>query len=286
MILRRTRGFTLVELIVVMVLVGVIAGVLVLQLRPALQSYLAVGRRANLVNQADSALHRIVADVHAAVPNSLRLLPSAQAGVQCIELVPTTGGGRYRIAPDMGGTVADTQAFDPQAPTKPFDVLTALAAVQDDYFVLSNENGGDVYSGENRAVFAAIDTARPLAAARARVTLKEHAPFATSYESGRFLVVSKNEAVVRYACEGAGSNADGSGTGTLRRIVGDFASAGSCPVAADAPVLATKVSDCAFVYSANGGATQQSGYLQLRLGLLDGGERATLTMGAHVENVP
>lgn len=286
MSLRRARGFTLVELVVVMVLVGVIAGVLVLQLRPALQSYLAVGRRANLVNQADSALHRIVADVHAAVPNSLRLVPSAQAGVQCIELVATKAGGRYRTAPDMSGAVADTQAFDPQAPAKPFDVLTELSASVEDFFVLSNENGGDVYSGVNRAVIDKIDLSKPLEATRARVTLKEHAPFPTSYESGRFLVVSKTEAVVRYACEGAGRNADGTGTGTLRRIVGNFDSAGSCPVAPDAPVLATKVADCAFLYSVNGGATQQSGYLQLRLGLLDGGEGATLTMGAHVENVP
>jgi MSHA biogenesis protein MshO len=57
-------------------------------------------------------------------------------------------------------------------------------------------------------------------------------------------------------------------------------------VPADAPVLASKVAACAFVYSPNHGATQQSGFVQLQLTLADGGESVALTLGAHVSNVP
>lgn len=283
-IARRAHGFTLVELIVTIVLIGAIGGMLSLQLRPALQSYLAVGRRANLVNQADSALHRIVGDVHAAVPNSLRLASGLPPGDQCVEVVPTKAGGRYRTAADIDTTV-DSQAFDPSQPGKAFDVMTDQGNVaQGDIFVVGNENGGDVYDGTNRAPISAITT--PAAAAgRYRIALDRAAPFASSYEAGRFLVVAQAEQVVGYACVGAGRNADGTGTGTLRRVVRAFGAA-QCPYNADSPVLATKVADCGFVYRENEGVTQQSGYLQLRLGLADGAETATLTMGAHVENVP
>lgn len=285
MVRRRAHGFTLVELVIVLVLIGVIAGVLIMQLRPALQSYLAVGRRANLVNQADAALHRIVTDVHAAVPNSLRIVPAASAGVQCLELVPTKAGGRYRTGPALDAAQGDARPFDPQNPTQAFDVMTELQAERDDVFVVGNENGGDVYAGVNRAL---IDTVAPAPAAggAVRVTLKNAAPFPSSYEAGRFLVVAKDQQVVGYACVQAGRGPDGSGTGILYRTVRSFDSNLACPLAGQPPVLATRVGDCAFVYNVNGGATQQSGYLQLRLGLADGGESATLTMGAHVENVP
>jgi MSHA biogenesis protein MshO len=277
---KRTRGFTLVELIVVIVLVGAIAGILVMQLRPALQSYLSVGRRANLVSQADAALHRIVADVHAAVPNSLRLVPGLASGASCLELIPTSGGGRYRTAADPDASV-DSQAFDPQDPGKPFDVMTDTDAAKGDIFVTGNDNGGDVYAGVNRAPILNV-AAAPAAAGRARITLDQTAAFPAGNESGRFLVVPAAQQVVSYICmpDAAGT------TGTLRRAVRPLDPDTSCKADKNAPVLATRVRDCAFVYSPNGGATQQSGYLQLRLELFDSGERAALSMGAHVENVP
>lgn len=291
----RRRGFTLVELIVVMVLVGVIAGVLVLQLRPAMQSYAAIRQRANLVSQADAALRRIVADVHGAVPNSLRYMQDANN--QCIEFVPTVDGGRFRIDKDYaspdnayGAVVAGGQS------TQQFGVLTTLTSVggqrvarTGDFVVIGNVNRDDVYTGLASATggadvgrigtIADSSTAADKAVAQHLVTLSSAVAFPAGYEGGRFVVVAQNERAVTYTCDVK--------TGAVWRVTGYTPSAAqpnACPTGT--AKLVGKVSDCAFVYRENEGATQQSGYLQLRLGLTDGAETARLTMGTHVENVP
>jgi MSHA biogenesis protein MshO len=291
----RRGGFTLVELIVVMVLVGVIAGVLVLQVRPAMQSYLAIRQRANLTSQADAALRRIVAEVHAAVPNSLRY--TQDANNQCIEFVPTVDGGRFRIdydyanqanpygTPVLGGT-----------PTSQFGVLTTLASAggqkvarAGDFVVIGNVNRDDVYAGLAGAAggvnvgqigtIADSATAADQTVARHLITLAGPIAFPAGYEGGRFVVVAAGERAVTYTCDVK--------SGAVWRVTGYLpaaAQANACPTGT--AKLVGKVSDCGFTYRENEGATQQSGYLQLRLGLTDGGETARLTLGTHVENVP
>jgi len=287
---RRQCGFTLVELIVVMVVVGVIAGILVLQVRPAMQSYLAVRQRANLTSQLDAALRRVVAEVHAAVPNSLRF--TQDANNQCIEFVPTKDGGRFRTDID---TTAASQAGTFNAPliggvpTNRFDVLTTFAttgqqrnAQPNDFIVVGNLNRDDVYAGTNVGVIQAItDSTQPAGRAVAAhlVTLAAPVSFPAGYEGGRFVVVPSNERAVTYTCDVR--------AGTVWRVTGYTPSATqptTCPTGTAR--LVARVTDCAFAYRENEGATQQSGYLQLRLGLTDGGETATVTMGTHVENVP
>jgi MSHA biogenesis protein MshO len=280
----RQRGFTLVELIVVMVIVGVIAGVLVLQIRPAMQSYLAIRQRANLTNQADAALRRIIAEVHAAVPNSLRYTATAQG--QCIEFVPTKDGGRFRT--DIDTTSGKGNPLVPGAATLKFDVLTDLdlADVQKDYIVVGNVNRDDAYDSTKVGIINKIDTA-DAAVATKTITLTTATTFPAGYEGGRFVVVPSNERAVTYTCTKAGTDSAGTGTGTIYRVTGYTPGTAPWPTCPTGPaILVTKVSDCNILYNENEGATQQSGYLQLRLGLADGGEAATLTMGAHVENTP
>jgi MSHA biogenesis protein MshO len=281
----RQRGFTLVELIVVMVVVGVIAGVLVLQLRPAMQSYLAIRQRANLTNQADAALRRIIAEVHAAVPNSLRYTATAQG--QCIEFVPTKDGGRFRT--DIDTTNGKGTPLVPGAATLSFDVLTDLdpADAPKDYIVVGNVNRDDAYDPGKVGTISSIATPAPSGVAASTITLEKAATFPAGYEGGRFLVVPANERAVTYTCTNAGTDSAGTGTGTIYRVTGYTPGAAPWPSCPTGPaILVTKVSDCNIVYKENEGATQQSGYLQLQLGLADGGEAAKLTMGAHVENTP
>jgi len=289
------RGFTLVELIVVMVLVGVIAGMLVLQVRPAMQSYLAIRQRANLTSQADAALRRIVAEVRTAVPNSLRYTRDAHN--ECIEFVPTTDGGRYRLDADYANPDNPFGAAVAYAsPTRSFGVLTTLAtaggqrvARGGDYVVIGNINRDDVYvglaTGTGGANVGRIDTITDAVqpddqpVARHRIALASDVTFPAGYEGGRFVVVPQNERAVTYTCDVR--------AGAVWRVTGYVPSAApqaTCPTGTAR--LVAHVSDCGFVYRENEGATQQSGYLQLRLGLADGGETARLTLGAHVENAP
>lgn len=280
--MRRQSGFTLVELIIVVVLTGIVGAIVVMQVRPALQTYLSVSRRANLVNQADVALRRIVADVRVAVPNSLR--QEATAAGQCMEMVPTKDGGRYRMAPDLDHP-ADSSVFDPASTPIAFDVLSTLNdSAAKDLIVVGNENSDDLYLGKNVAQIASLDGA--LAGIRKhKITLATGASLPGSYDGGRFVVIPKQNQIVGYLCV---NPTPGAGNGTLQRTVRTIKDGqASCPTnPLTVALLASKISQCSFVYRENEGATQQSGYLQLRLGLSDGDETVTLTMGAHVENVP
>lgn len=94
---RTAAGFTLVELVVVIVVSGIIAAIVgVFLLRP-IQGYDAQARRAELVDAAESALRRIARDVRRALPNSVRI----DASGKIIEMLNTVDGARYREGPGL-----------------------------------------------------------------------------------------------------------------------------------------------------------------------------------------
>lgn len=285
----KQRGFTLVELILVMVITGIVAAVLVVFVRPALDSYLAQRRRAELQGAAMAALQAMVRDVRAALPNSIRT-PSDQ----CIELIPTVGGGRYRQGPD---TLNDASAcasdgsncaafVDTGTSTARFDVLGAISgrAAPGDSVVIGNQNGDEAYAGSNRAAIASLGAPPNAAFGTQRVSLNAARQFPTGYAGARFFVVGQAEPSVFLHCQGAGVDANGDGTGTLYRKVGPFSAAypTSCPSGGE--VLATQLADCSLLYDRR--SLSEFGLLSLRIELARGGERLALQQGAMVSNIP
>jgi MSHA biogenesis protein MshO len=281
----RQRGFTLPELIIVLVITGVIAATLTVFLRPAIDNWAALRVRGDLTDQASTALHAMRRDVRVAVPNSIRT-----PGTSCFELVPTIAGGRFRK--DTDTTRAGSLPLDLNGSTTQFDVLTALATTPaaGDWVVIDNQNPGDVYTGSNRIAMAAAPGAG-LASVRVSSITLGSAFNGSGYDGGRFVVVPNAQQAVTYACSGAGTDANGNGTGTLTRhsrygFVAAYPGSCSAPAGATSAVLATRVKSCRFIYSPTAGATQQSGFVSMQLELARNNEVVSLLMGAHVMNVP
>ena len=277
--MKRPRGFTLVELVVVITITGIMAASIAVFFKPAVDAYFDARRRAELTDTADTALRRIGRDVRRAVPNSIRI---PVGGDQCFEVVPAKAGGLYRRAADKDNV--NSVPLDTTGASGSFDVLSPLATVpvMGDFVVIGNQNTNDVYTGTTRGTVSAW--ANPPAPGGAavgvgRITLAPATQFPAGYDGGRFQVVDKIEQSVFYICDGAGN---------LMRLVRPFSAAypAACPGTAGAVPLATNVSSCSFVYNPNQGATQQSGFVWMQIELTSGGEKIALAYGAHVSNVP
>ena len=280
----RRNGFTLVELVITLMLFALMAVTLALFFRPAVASWLTLRDRTSLSAEADNAMRLMLRELRTAVPNSIRTPDSA-----CFEFVPTKTGGRYRLGPDIVN--AGSAPADPAAATSSFDVLTPLDTlpVVGDWVVVDNQNPGDVYSGVNRSAISAVTT--PAAAlGRHRLAISPM-QFPLGYDGGRFGVIDQTQQAVFYVCSGASTTLDGNGNapGVLVRLSGygfNAAAPASCPSTTGGSVVATGLRSCRFLYNANQGATQQSGYIGLQLEFTRNGETTSLVAGAHVVNVP
>src|SRR5574343_2009528 len=96
----RSTGFTLVEMIVSIVIAGILVSMVAMFGRRQVDAYIDVGNRAQLSDEADTALRRIARDLQSALPNSVRL----DVSHNFLEFVPIRDAGRYRADVGAGGT--------------------------------------------------------------------------------------------------------------------------------------------------------------------------------------
>ena len=281
---RSSKGFTLVEMIMVIVITGIIGGIVAVFLKAPIQQYTDVARRADMTDIADTALRRIGRDLRLALPNSVRVTgtcnPAVSTSTCFLEFLPTKGGGRYRAG--MGGDELDFTVAD-----STFEVLgpmpTGLVAGTDQIVVYNlGISGADAYEGYTAATHNRREVSL-VGASSVSITSSNALPFDSP--GHRFHVIS---APVTYACDGAG---------TLWRYWGYairplHADTDSIPkldaliaVQGARARLATYVSSCRFSYDAFVVA-QRSGLVTINLGITEEGETVTLYSAVHVSNQP
>jgi len=290
----RQRGFTLIELIVVIIITAIVAGMVTVFIRAPVQSYLDVSARAELADAADTASRRITRDVRLALPNSVRVTSNSSGSY--LELLLTKTGGRYLSEDDdLSVTPGNVLAFDPLTPVSKPNTFTIVGAapaglqaiVAGDFIVVNNLGAQppvDAYdcSGQcNRAQVASISGND--------VTLVKN-PFVAQTPSMpslsyRFQVVST---VVTYHCA---PNANGSGT--LTRYAG-YAIQVAQPVstaaltgAPSAALMANQVAACGFSFDTLPNLQRGLVSVSLTLGAPGGNAgQITLVQQAQVNNSP
>lgn len=270
----RSAGFTLIELILVIILLGALSATATVFILPPFQAAVDIERRANLVDGADSALTRIGREARNALPNSIRVHNAGH-----VEFITTRTGGQYRRLPAPGG---GSQPLVPARSSDTFDVPGGLpdaaqvatrgagtncAASNGDCISVYNtaQAGFNAYLGQNIA--AVIDAT---ATTVSYDTGAAGPAFATHSPRQRFFVVDN---VVSYVCN----------AGQLLRYSGYGLQAGT-PTLANPELVAENVSSCQFAF--NPGTASRRGLLTLQIGMARSGEQVSLLTQTQVMNAP
>src|SRR3989338_3130689 len=150
-----SKGFTLVEMVMVIVITGIIGGIVAVFLTAPVRQYVDVARRAELTDIADTAFRRVTRDVRLALPNSVRVAGTCDGTTTCfLEFLPAPSGGRYRADIDATDDVcpggnSDDDILSFTTTDTCFEVLGQMPAVAvGDQIVVYNLGiaGADAYA--------------------------------------------------------------------------------------------------------------------------------------------
>lgn len=287
------------EMIVVIVITGILAGIVAVFIRGPIDSYFDMARRADLSDVADTAVRRMARDLRRALANTPR--NPADGSDQCIEFMPVKTGARYRAdqtAASTGDVLDFTTAdasFDMLGTNSTLPAGDQIAA--GDVVVVYNDGStsGNAYAGTNAVQIAAGgvaagDTANTskLSLVAAGATIFARKTFPSASPANRFQVLSSAEQVVAYRCNGGTlfrySRTIAARTTTWSQPADCAAMVGG----AAAATLATNVGTCSIVYQPPGtgiGAGRQ-GLVSISLTLTQGGETVSLYDQVHLDNSP
>jgi MSHA biogenesis protein MshO len=313
----RRAGFTLIELVITIVVVGVISIAVGAFLLPMLNSYQGVERRAALAESADSAIRRMSRDVRLSLPNSVRVTTTLAVGAGfAIEMIPTADGARYCTDAtadcDAAGaltignpdTILDVLGCFRNATFAPLTIAAPLATSA--YRLVVGSTDSNIYTATGASAVIApagsvtlsifpgtggtptvCGTASGTATTfnRHRITFTSHT-FPTASPRQRLFIVEEVAAPVTYICNQT--------AGTITRYVGyrDGAALSTASQPTDpgaAPLntvtgrlVANKVGGCSAASTeAN---VQTSGVVTLSLTLSDSGESVQLINQVQLDN--
>ena len=280
-------GFSLIELIVVIVLLGLLAGGAGLLILNPIEAYEAQVRRQQLVDQGEMALRQIARDLHRALPNSVRIAP-AGAGF-ALEMVNIVDGARYRD--EYGGAyLADPDfVLDFTGPDAVFNLLGRL----NNPVIFSPNNRLVIYNTSTNIYAEAVDFDKRGIITDAGTTLtfmtlnpgpnqeEDQISLSTAFEFTQqspgqraFLV----DSAISYICNPATSEIlrySGYGFYNPQQIP---------PGSAVSDTLVSQVIGCNASYTP--GTAQRGGIITLDITLGDSGENINLLHQVHVVNVP
>ena len=268
---QQQHGFTLMELIMVIVIAGILGTMTVSFITKPMEGYIDLNRRAQLVDSAEMSMRMMARDIRRSLPNSIRCQPAGCDESGTIEMINTVTGGRYRAA----------FSDDPSNPGNPmqfgddtsFDVLgnvinAAEVNISTHQLVIYNlTSDGDDYNAysttgmHNRAGISDFSSNQ--------ITLDSPLGISQGSPQQRFFIV---DSTISYHCE----------NNTLYRTQ-PSGIAGTITTNTNTPV-ARNVIDCKFSYEP--GSATRSALVTIGLTVEGDGERVTLLHQVHVDNVP
>jgi MSHA biogenesis protein MshO len=297
----RSTGFTLLEMVITIVILGVIGATFGVFIVPAMNAHQAMQNRAALIDSAEIALRRMARDIRIALPNSVRI--SSTVDGFAVEMIPTLDGGRYCIA-GLANCSGATQELDLSAADTDFDILgcfnryitTALPAT---VRVVIGDASGQVYTAAGSpAVMTPSGTSVTLSTVngggvgagtcgqssggnfsfRHHIALSAGHQFVNASGRERVFIVDKP---VTYVCNKTAK--------TLTRY-SNYPITSVAPTPLSPPsgagistaLVTDKVTDCSVI--SDSAYVQTNGYVKLTITLTNGGEDVKLFDQVQIDN--
>ncbi len=268
--MRRAPGFSLVELIVVILILGIVSAGTAAYIVHGMQAYTDTVRRDRLTATARAATERVVRELRNALPNSIRLATDTSGGVTtaCLEFIPVERASAYRedLAPQGNISAFSAVPFAPPGAGNRFVVVYPYAV-------------GPLYDAANPGPVGGFDPASNTLAGNVQLSAPHH--FNRDSPRRRFFVTT---APVSFCIDDA--------AGQLNRYGGyGFTSAPAAPPAATPVLLGERLQlqdggAAVTPFAWDPGSLTRAGVVTLDFRFMEEGEWVRLRQEVQIRNAP
>ncbi|MCI0401391.1 MAG: type II secretion system GspH family protein [Gammaproteobacteria bacterium] len=309
----RVAGFTLIEMVVVIMISAILAVVVGMNISRPIESFFDVTRRAQLVDIAETALQRMTREARLSLANSFRINTGATCTTDIstptmlcgLEFLRTLDGGRYRAQQDGGGGgIVLNFNVNQQDATSSFDVLGQLDNVAD---IQLGSGSADCISGvaDCLVIFNTGQPATVADAIAAGISTNAYLAASTLYDGNIATISSASTTSLGFDNSDIGTWNFGFSSPQQRFVVVDTPISFICdpgngtitrrsdyPITAvqstspggTSSLVANHVTACTFTYDA--GAPTRSALVTIAITVSEEGEGVRLLQQIHVPNAP
>lgn len=284
--IKQQQGFTLIEIIISIIIVGIVSSTVSLIVGNYLENYDAVSRRTILQTSAQLAVERISREVRNALPNSV-CIPNI-AATNCtptirnkVTFIKILDAGYYQ---DKNGTYPDgttphkVLSASPAPASTQFDIVSGvdLRVSANDYVSIYNINNAYLYNKNNLAKInnvTAMDVDGTAGDDILRLTI-DSTSFPLNSPKRRVHIIDSKTTMFYL-----------DGTDLKLGKSADFDDAAFNPATpVNSYLLLENVTSLSFSFDS--GSAQRTGLLHIDLKVEDEGEQIHIIHEAHVHNVP
>jgi len=267
---RKTSGFTLMELIIVIIILGVMSVGIAGFINLSTQTYLNVTERDELLANARFSVERLNREVRNALPNSMR--EASNVTTHCLEFVPITTSTVYTqiaVAPEPVANTIDVIPF------KISDTVDYNCNDCGDVVIVYPLNAAEVYQVHSDTAGKAFEIENYPATNNSEVELKQTAVFTEDSPTHRAYIINSP---ISYCLNGS----------TLKRYAGyGFSAVQSLPPTAGSnSLMAEELDFASSSFTIVDASLRRNAMVQITLNFTRDGEQVVFDNAIHINNIP